>query len=234
MSHFKFTYAGHSAFLCEIEDLQVGIDPWLEGNPLCPEEIKNPERLDLIVLTHGHSDHAGDVLRLYKQYGCDIVAGFELCSLLQQEGVAADNLIAMNPGGTYSYKDIKVSMTNALHSSSYTTSKGNEYAGVASGVIVRNDHHSFYHAGDTALFSDIKLIGDSHKPEIACLPIGDVFTMGPREAALAASWLQPSMAIPMHFGTFPLLTGTVADFIAACDDLEVSAQGFEPGEYHIL
>jgi L-ascorbate metabolism protein UlaG (beta-lactamase superfamily) len=218
----KITYAGHAAVFLESEDAVIAIDPWLEGNPICPKDLHNPKKLDLILLTHGHSDHAGDTLRLVKQYKCQVVAVFELSCLLAKAGLPQDRIIGMGKGGSITWRNFKINLTNAIHSSSYTISGHTEYAGEACGVIINDGSRTFYHAGDTALFSDMKLIREEYSPDIAFLPIGDHFTMGPDSAAKAAQFCGAKTVIPIHYGTFPALSGRVEDFKAACKKLELT------------
>lgn len=211
------TYAGHSAVLLGGEALSVAIDPWL-NNPLCPEALKHPAALDLIVLTHGHADHASDVPALAKRTHAKVAATYELAQCLAKAGVPEGQLIFMNKGGTVEVDGLTVSLVHALHSNSFDTATGPAYAGEACGVIVSDGSHTVYHAGDTALFSDMRLIGEIYRPTVACLPIGDCFTMGPNEAAYAAQLVGAPTVVPIHYGTFPLLTGTAEAFIAACHE----------------
>lgn len=229
----RITYAGHSAVFLETQDLTIAIDPWLEGNPRCPENLKNPARLDLIVLTHGHSDHASDAPRLAKKYDAFVIATYELAMIMIEEGVHPDKVIAMNKGGTSSFRSFSISLTHAFHSNSFDTAKGTRYAGEACGVIVNDSQRSIYHAGDTALFSDMKLIAENFKPEIALLPIGDRFTMGPKEAAIAAELIKPKIVIPIHYKTFDLLSGTPEQFVKELQlrslSSEIEVKDLEPG-----
>lgn len=225
----KITYAGHSAILCELAGKIVAIDPWLDGNPSCPKELINPEKIDAIVLTHGHSDHASDTPRLFKQYQPDIFCVFELGNILASEGVSANKIHGMNTGGCIDFNGIQICFTHAQHSSSYDTKDGTLYAGVACGAVLKTPDFCLYHAGDTALFSDMKLIGENYKPDIACLPIGDVFTMCPEQAAVAAHWIRPRVAIPVHYNTFPFLTGTAEKFQQACSELDIESIALKPG-----
>lgn len=211
----SFTYAGHSAIIFNAKtldsELKVAIDPWLEGNPTCPDGLKNID-LDLIILTHGHSDHAGDVLRLCKNKKTKVAATYELAMLLIKNGVKEENVIPMNKGGSVNYEDLKISLTHAMHSNSFDTENATHYAGEACGVVLQDSKNSFYHAGDTALFSDMKLIKDSYNPNYLFVPIGDRFTMGPSEAYTAVELIEAKNVIPIHHSTFPLLTGTVTEF----------------------
>ncbi len=226
----SITYCGHSAVLLDCEGVTIGIDPWLEGNPLCPANLKNPPRLDIIVLSHGHSDHTGDVTRLAKKYSSNIVATWELATLFGDEGVPSDHLVPMNKGGTIELGGLKISLTHALHSSSFDSPKrGTLYAGEACGVVISDGTTTLYHAGDTSLFTDMSLIKEKYKPQIAFLPIGDRFTMGPEEAAKAAKLIGASKNIPIHYKTFPLLAGTAEQFSTACKNQDVTSTVIEPG-----
>lgn len=226
----SITYCGHSAVLIECDGLTVGIDPWLEGNPLCPPNLINPPSLDIIVLSHGHSDHAGDTPRLAKKYGCKIVATWELATLFGEEGVSGEQLAPMNKGGTIELSGLKISLTHALHSSSFDSpTRGTLYAGEACGIVISDGTNTIYHAGDTALFSDMSLIRERYKPQVALLPIGDRFTMDPEEAAQAAKLIGASKNIPIHYNTFPLLTGTAEQFSTACTNSGATASVMEPG-----
>ena len=231
----KLTYAGHSAVMIEIGGKIVAIDPWLEGNPLCPERLKSPAKIDLIVLTHGHSDHASEAAALARKLGCKLAATYELAIIMNQEGVASEKIVFMNKGGTAQIDGLSVTLTHAFHSSSYDSKDGTVYAGEPCGVVLRDRTHSIYHAGDTALFSDMALIGERYQPEVALLPIGDLFTMGPEEAAHAAKLLRCKTAIPIHHSTFPGLTGTPSEFSAACKKLNIpNVAVLAPGESYQL
>jgi len=226
----SITYCGHSAFLVDCDGITLGIDPWLDGNPVCPAKLRNPNKLDIIVLSHGHSDHAGDVLRLSHDHNSKIVATWELAAILGGEGVPESQRVPMNKGGTIEVSGLKISLTNAFHSSSYESSKrGTLYAGEPCGVIVSDGTTTIYHAGDTALFSDMSLIKEWYKPTIALLPIGDCFTMNPREAAEAAKLIGAAKNVPIHYKTFPLLTGTAEEFSSACRQKGVTPTVLEPG-----
>jgi L-ascorbate metabolism protein UlaG (beta-lactamase superfamily) len=230
MKFKEIVYAGHSATFVHTDKFTIAIDPWLEGNPRCPEKLKKPARLDLVVLTHGHSDHAGDVLRLARSYGCKIAATFELAMILVGEGVSEHKVIPMNKGGSTDIEGIKVTLTHAMHSNSFDTENGPVYAGEACGVVLRDESRAIYHAGDTALFSDMALIKEFHSPEVALLPIGDRFTMGPAEAARAAALIGCKVAIPLHYKTFPPLTGTADEFSKHCEKSGIKVHELEPGQ----
>lgn len=218
-------FCGHSAVLIKCTELVIGIDPWLKGNPLCPEYLHNPEKLDVIVLTHGHADHAGDTVRLAQRYGARIVATYELAMLFADEGIDHSRLMPMNKGGTLELDGLNISLTNAFHSSSFDSpTRGIIYAGEACGVVVGDDHTRIYHAGDTALFQDLSLIRAQYSPTIAFLPIGDRFTMGPKEAAIGAQMVGAFINVPIHYGTFPALTGRAEDFEFECKRVGVEGE----------
>jgi L-ascorbate metabolism protein UlaG (beta-lactamase superfamily) len=203
----KITWLGHSTVSIELSSGKVIlIDPWIEGNPSYPggHEL---QRVDLMLITHGHSDHISDAVAVAKKFKPSIMAIYEVCQWLGGKG--AENLVAMNKGGTADVGGVKVTMTQAQHSSMIEDDGRMIYAGEPAGYVVdAPEGRPFYHAGDTNVFSDMRLIRELYEPALAMLPIGDRFTMGPREAALACRFLQPSHVLPIHWGTFPLLTGT--------------------------
>jgi L-ascorbate metabolism protein UlaG (beta-lactamase superfamily) len=225
----SITYLGHSAIILDGE-LTVAIDPWLMGNPLCPPEFHTPPKLDLIVLSHGHADHAGDCLRLAQATKAKVAATYELAMILVSEGLDAEQVIPMNKGGTVNFSGLQVTLSHAFHSSSYDTKNGPLYAGEPCSVIISDTVNTIFHAGDTALFSDLALIGQSYKIDFALLPIGDHFTMNPKEAAQAAMMLQAKLALPIHYKTFPLLTGTASEFINYCGKIDKNAKELKIGQ----
>ena len=181
------------------------LDPWYTGNPSFPASAR-PTTADLILISHGHSDHITDAAAMARQTGATVVGIWEVTSWLSTKGV--QNVEAMNKGGTITSKGLRITMTDARHSSSFDEN-GIVYLGEPAGFVVTLENGQvIYYAGDTALFGDMKIIGELYSPDIAFLPIGDRFTMGPDTAALAARWLGVKQVVPMHYGTFPLLTGT--------------------------
>jgi L-ascorbate metabolism protein UlaG (beta-lactamase superfamily) len=222
-------YAGHSAVFLTNSTYTIAIDPWLSANPLCPEELKEPARIDLIIATHGHGDHADEVPSLAKRYGAKVLANYELGVLFKSMGVPEGSVIPANKGGTIVVNGLAITLTQAFHSSSFVTADGPQYAGEPCGVVVRSQRESIYHAGDTVVFSDMKYIKELYSPSVALFPIGDCFTMGPREAALAADLINADISIPIHYGTFPLLTGKPEQFEAACREKGLQAMTIKPG-----
>ena len=203
----KFTWLGHSTFLIDVEGGPVIlVDPWMSGNPSFPERFEL-ERVDLLLLTHGHFDHIGSALEVAQQHEPEVLCSFEVAVWLGSKGV--QKVTGMNLGGSFETQGVRVTMTQALHSSSIDDEGRQAYAGVAAGFVVRQpDGRAFYCAGDTDVFGDMQLIRRLHSPSLAMLPIGDLYTMGPEEAAVACELLAPEVVLPMHWGTFPVLTGT--------------------------
>jgi L-ascorbate metabolism protein UlaG (beta-lactamase superfamily) len=229
----KFTYLGHATVRCDLPSGEVVlIDPWVQHNPACPEELKRFERIDAMLITHAHYDHMGDAVELAKRHQPKIVvANFEICQWLGAQGV--ENCSGMNLGGCQDVLGHGVTMVRADHSCGITDGDQILYGGVAGGYVVRlAGGFTFYHAGDTALFSDMQLIAEMHRPELAFLPIGDLFTMDPQQAARACRFLAVRKVIPIHWGTFPALTGTPEKLVKALADQGTSCEviGLKPGE----
>jgi L-ascorbate metabolism protein UlaG (beta-lactamase superfamily) len=225
MPDATLTWLGHASFRLDTSGgKRVYVDPWL-GNPKCPDSEKEPERIDVIALTHGHGDHVGETVELSKKFKPDVVAMVELKAWLGKQGAEVDQMPGPNKGGTVEAAGVKFTLTNAFHSSA---SEDGEYLGEAAGLIVElEDGKSVYFAGDTCVFGDMQLIGRIYEPEVAVLPIGGHFTMDPREAAVALELLGAKRCVPCHYGTFPLLKGTPDELRSLAKDVEVV--DLEPG-----
>jgi L-ascorbate metabolism protein UlaG (beta-lactamase superfamily) len=211
LNGIKLTWLGHATFRVETPaGKTVIIDPWVMGNPMCPEPEKKVKKVDVLLCTHGHGDHIGDAVEIVKQHNPAVVGIYELCMWLEKKG--AKKTSPMNKGGSQTIGDIKITMVHADHSCGILDGDQIVYGGEACGYVIEfSNGVKIYHAGDTNVFGDMAIIRDLYAPEIAMLPIGDRFTMSPREAAYACNLLKPKTVIPMHFGTFPLLTGTPAE-----------------------
>jgi L-ascorbate metabolism protein UlaG (beta-lactamase superfamily) len=230
MQKLSITWLGHSTFVLGTPGgRRVLLDPWLAGNPSCPPAHRTPPRVDLILVSHAHADHIGDLLSSARESGAPVVAIYELCEWLGRKGL--QRLVPMNKGGSVDVAGLRVTMTDARHSSSVIEDGLSVYAGEAAGFVVGlEDGRRIYYAGDTSLFGDMKLIGERYCPDIAFLPIGDRFTMDPAAAAVACEWLGVRLVVPMHWGTFPQLTGTPAALRALVEPRGVQVLDLQPGE----
>ena len=211
LNGIKITWLGHATFRIQTPaGKTILVDPWVMGNPKCPANEKSVTSVDTMLVTHGHGDHIGDAVEIASRLNPKVVGNPELCGWLEKKGVK--HTAEMNKGGTQQVDDIKVTMVHADHSCGITDGDQTIYGGEACGYVIEFENGiKIYHAGDTNVFGDMAIIRDLYAPEIAMLPIGDHYTMGPREAAYACSLLKPNSVIPMHFGTFPVLTGTPAE-----------------------
>jgi L-ascorbate metabolism protein UlaG (beta-lactamase superfamily) len=230
MDGVHITWLGHATFKVTTPGGKtVLIDPWTYHNPACPQELKKVDKVDLMLVTHGHSDHIGDAVEIAKATKPTCVAIVELAGWLGSKGVG--NTVGFNKGGTVNIDGIKVTMTHAIHSSGV---EDNSYVGDACGYVIEFENgRRLYHPGDTCAFSDMQIIGELYRPDVALLPIGDFYTMGPREAAIAVRMLGVKHVIPMHYATFPALTGTPDAFRAALQALglnEVEVVEMKPGQ----
>ncbi len=203
------TWLGHSSFRIDSPGgKRIYVDPFLNGNPKCPADEVEPERVDLIAITHGHEDHVGDTIQLYEKFKCRVIAQVELREHLAGQGVGDGDGADPSKGGTVDENGIRVTFTDANHSSSH----GGTYTGEPCGIVISlEDDTRIYFAGDTNVFGDMALIARLYKPTIAVLPIGGHYTMGPNEAAVALELLGVERCVPCHFGTFPILKGTPAE-----------------------
>jgi L-ascorbate metabolism protein UlaG (beta-lactamase superfamily) len=201
------TWLGHSAFhILTAKGTSILIDPWLK-NPKAPPNIENITPVDIILISHGHSDHIGNAIEIAARTGAMVIAIYEIAQYLTRKGVA--NAQSINKGGSKKIQDVRITMVDAKHSSDIDAEGAVTPGGEAAGFIIECENGpTMYHAGDTSVFSDMVLIGKIYKPIIALLPIGDLYTMSPREAAFACNLLKPRYIIGMHYGTFPALTGT--------------------------
>jgi L-ascorbate metabolism protein UlaG (beta-lactamase superfamily) len=221
MANTSLTWLGHAGFRLDGGGKRVYVDPFLD-NPKFPESEREIERMDVLALTHGHADHAANAVDLAKQHSPTVVCIIELADWLGEQGVEA---VGINKGGTYDADGVKITMTDARHSSSTPDGK---YAGDPAGLVIDLDGTRIYHAGDTCVFGDMQLIGRIYEPDVAILPIGDFFTMGPREAAVALELLGVKRCVPCHYGTFPALTGTPEELRQHAPGVELITP--EPGE----
>ncbi len=225
MADASLTWLGHASFrLDSPQGKRIYVDPWLD-NPKFPEGEKPVEQVDLILLTHGHDDHVGSTVELWKQHEPRVIAPVELRWWLETKGVEGAQGSDPNKGGTVDADGVKVTLTNAHHSSSIEDT----YTGEPCGLVVElEDGKTVYFAGDTCVFGDMQLIGRIYEPDVAVLPIGGHYTMGPREAAVALELLGNPRCVPCHWGTFPLLSGTPDELRRLAPDADVAA--VEPGE----
>jgi L-ascorbate metabolism protein UlaG (beta-lactamase superfamily) len=230
----KLTWLGHATFVLETPaGTRAIFDPWTTGNPRTPEHLADPGPLDAILISHGHSDHTGDVRRLAAEKKPGAVVGMiEMMDWFEAHGV--ENTVGMNKGGTTTVADMRVTLVNAFHSSSFADDEGTLiYTGEPAGIVVAIEGGpTIYFAGDTCVFGDMALIGELYAPDVAMLPIGGFFTMDPREAAKAVELLGVSQVVPMHYGTFPLLVGTpqeLRDELAQRGVDGVTVHEIEPG-----
>ena len=190
----EIKWLSHSGFLLKIGDKKIVIDPWIKNNPLSKCKIDDMKNIDLVLVTHDHMDHLGDSIEIANKNRCKLIGIYELSKYLKEKGV--EQTIGMNIGGTVKIDDLEIIMVQAFHSS---------HLGVPVGYVIRRKTESAYHAGDTGVFYDMKLIGELYEPKVVFLPIGGHFTMGIMEAIKAVELIKPKIVIPMHYNTFPLI-----------------------------
>jgi L-ascorbate metabolism protein UlaG (beta-lactamase superfamily) len=227
---FSFTWFGHATFLLQSPGgRKILMDPWLESNPACPDDKKKVREADFILLTHGHVDHTADAVSVGRATGARVLAPYELGVWLEGKGL--QNVTGMNPGGTIEARGLSITMVRAHHSSSVVEDGKPMYAGIATGYVITFENGlTIYYSGDTCVFGDMRLIGELYRPTIGFLPIGDVYTMGPFEAAKACELLGIKQVVPMHYGTFPALTGTPAKLRELVQPMGVQVLELKPGE----
>lgn len=228
----ELTYMGHSTFkIRSAQGKTIIVDPWVDSNPKCPENLKKIDQIDILAITHAHFDHIGDSVRIGNDFQPKVIGIYETCVWLNNKGV--ENIMPMNKGGTQEVEGIKFTMVHADHSCGIQEEDGTiGYGGEAVGYVIEFENgFKIYHAGDTAVFSDMELIAELYSPELVMLPIGDLFTMSPLEASRACRFLTPKYVIPMHYGTFPPLTGTPEDLRNLTEDIQdMEIIELKPGE----
>lgn len=226
----RITYIGHSTVLVEVGGSSIIIDPFLDGNPRAVRKARDV-KVDYIILTHGHADHTMDAVAIAKNNDATIIAAHELALYMEWQGAKTHG---MGLGGGHRFPFGEVRLTQAFHSSSIDDEENQKftYVGMPAGIILSGDGKTMYHAGDTALFGDMKLIGELYTPDVALLPIGDNYTMGPREAVYAAEWLQAKTVIPIHYNTFPLIEQDGEQFVARLKQKGIHGIALQPEEYY--
>ncbi|MEN9938515.1 MAG: hypothetical protein RLZZ387_5094 [Chloroflexota bacterium] len=231
------TWLGHGTFhIVTPGGKRLLIDAWVDGNPACPGPWKRrvrEEGLDAILLTHGHFDHVADMLALAQETGAAVACIFDVTSWLARKGIPESQLVGFNKGGTVELAGVQITMTHAVHSSTFAESDTIVPMGTECGFVLRMDNgFTIYHTGDTAVTYDMMIVGDLYHPDLTILPIGGHFTMDPYQAAYALKLIRSRYAIPGHFGTFPLLKGTPEQLREQCAELGAGAEviALQPGE----
>lgn len=205
----KVSYHGHSVVMVKTDNHTILFDPYISENPACDLDSDQVDP-DVILLTHGHDDHVGDTVKIAKRTNALVVAPKELTDYLADKGLDTH---PMNLGGSHSFDFGIVKYTHAFHSSSYQEEDGKMiYTGMPGGILLTVGDRTIYHLGDTGLFSDLKMIGDQNDIDLAFVPIGDNFTMGPEDALIACDWIQSAMVVPVHYNTFPVIEQDPAAF----------------------
>ena len=227
----KIVFEGHACFRLLSGSTEIVIDPFISNNPQCTKSVDQFEP-DLILVTHGHSDHLGDALTVAKKSQATLAAQADLLRALDCHGL---NTVSFNLGGTFRFNNIDVTMVPAWHGNTVATAEGDKYAGLACGYIIDDGQYKVYHAGDTCLFGDMATVISRYELDCAMLPVGDYYTMGPIDAVTAAHWLKAPLIIPMHYNTFPVITQDIEEFKK---DLENKTESkgiiLAPGEHYQL
>jgi L-ascorbate metabolism protein UlaG (beta-lactamase superfamily) len=221
----RIRWLGHAGFEIELANKILLIDPWLTGNPLAAVTVSDIKKTDIVCVTHDHGDHLGDAVEICKRTGATFVGIHELSVYAEEQGVK--DVVGINIGGTVNVKGIGITMVQAFHSSG---------RGAPTGFVIKAEGKVMYHTGDTGLFGDMKLIGEIHHPDVALIPIGDYYTMGPRDAAEAVKLIKPAVVIPMHYRTFTVLSPSAEDFIKFVKEKapKVKVIALKPGETYQL
>ena len=222
----RLRWLGHAAFWLELAGRKLLIDPWIKGNPSCPIGLEELEKPDVVCVSHDHGDHLGDAFEICRKHGSKLVCVYEVGCKAEQEGVKAEQVCGMNVGGTVELEGLRITLFPAIHSCS---------CGVPVGFVIKGEGRTIYHAGDTALFSDMALIPRLYGPvDVALLPIGGYYTMGPLEAAEAVALIKPKAVVPMHYGTFPVLVRDAGEFAKLVSEKspETDVIALRPGDYY--
>ena len=218
------TYHSHACFTIATDNAKILLDPFITGNPLSkitPSEL-HPS---VILVSHGHGDHVGDTVEIANANDALVIAPYELIVFLQRQGVKPEKCHPMHIGGAYNFDFGKIKLTPALHGSGFVTDNETVYTGNPCGYLITVENKTIYFAGDTGLFSEMKLIGETNNIDVALLPIGDNFTMGIEDAAIAADLLNATVTIPMHYNTFDVIEKNPEDFIKYLNDKGITTKG---------
>ena len=220
----KVTWFGHSAFKIEVANKIVFVDPWL-GNPMSPIKADSVKDADIVFVTHDHHDHLGEAIDICERTKANFVATAELAQFARENGVS--NIDGLNIGGSIDLKGVKLTVVQATHTSS---------RGAPTGVVIQGEDKTLYHAGDTGLFGDMKIIGEMYMPDLAMIPIGGYYTMDAKEAAEAVKLIRPKIVIPMHYKTMPVLAQSADEFVNLVKQKmrEVKTVVMKPGETYEL